>query len=117
MAYKNTPRLVDLEFDTKAALESLTMFAEKGIKRIQVQELLRQALPRIEDWPQKYAKLQLVCKSHQSCNATEFAAWMDVSRQTYYHWKASGLLVYTGRRVDLAGTLELWTELKQLLRW
>ena len=39
---------------------------------------------------------------------------MKVSRQTVYNWKDSNYLVFTGNKVNLPETLDLWMSLPWL---
>jgi len=117
MSLMSDMEMASLEFNVKDALNVLKMYADAGRDRIQAKDLLQQCMPLIENWQERYEKLETIKENHQYCNYTEFAAWMKVSRQTAYNWKASGYIIHNGKKVDLPGTFKFWTELKWLLRW
>ena len=106
-----------LEFDVKEAQDVLTMFADAGKERIRVQDLLQQCMARIENWQEKYEKLEKLSQNHDTCNVTEFSNWIGISRQAFYNWKQNGFIIFQGTRIDMKGTYKFWTELKWLLRW
>ena len=117
MSFINDMDMAALEFDVKAAQDVLNMFAEAGKTRIRVQDLLRQCMARIDNWQEKFEKLETLSKNHDICNATEFSHWMGISRQAFYNWKQNGFIIFRGTRIDLPGTYKFWIELKWLLKW
>ena len=117
MSFVSDMDMAALEFDVKAAQDVLNMFAEAGKTRIRVQDLLQQCMARIDNWQEKYEKLETLSQNHDTCNATEFAHWMGISRQAFYNWKQNGFIIFRGARIDMPGTYKFWTELKWLLRW
>ena len=90
------------------------MFKEAGKERIDVRTILDEAAPKIKDFPALASKLEQLSGSHDTCNVSEFYNWMKVSRQTVYNWRDCGYLVYSGRKVNLPETLELWLSLPWL---
>ena len=117
MSFVNDMDMAALEFDVKAALDTLQMFADAGKTRIRVQELLQQCMGRIENWQEKYDRLETLSQTHDLCNYVEFSNWMGISRQTAYKWKENGYIIHRDRKVDLKQTFKFWMELKWLLRW
>ena len=117
MSFDNDMNLAALEFDVKAALDTLQMFAEADKPRIRVQELLQQCMGKIDNWQEKYVRLEELTSNHELSNYTEFANWMGVSRQTVNNWKANGYILLRDKKVDLKQTFKFWMELKLLLRW
>lgn len=93
------------------------MYADTGKTRVQLQELLRLCLAEIDNWPEKYERLGNLCKTHDSCNLSEFSRWMEVSRQTVYNWRENGYLILGGKGVDMRETYKFWGELRRFLRW
>lgn len=61
-----------MRFDVKKAQSILKMYADTGKTRVQLQELLRLCLAEIDNWPEKYERLGNLCKTHDSCNLSEF---------------------------------------------
>mgnify|MGYP004491317381 FL=1 len=61
------------------------MFADAGKERIrvQVQDLLQPCMARIENWQEKYEKLEKLSQNHDACNVTEFSKWIGISRQAF----------------------------------
>ncbi len=59
-------------------------------------------------------KFSDAAEGRETCNHTEFAVWMGVSRQTVYNWKECSYLMYTGNKVNLPATFELWSSLPWL---
>ncbi len=99
------------QVDVNKALELLTMFKEAGNERIDVRTLLDEAALKIKDYHALLERLKKMAEGHETCNHSEFAAWLGVSRQTVYNWKDCNYLMYTGNKVNLPATLELWTSL------
>ena len=67
MSFINDMDMAALEFDVKAAQDVLTMFADAGKERIRVQDLLQQCMARIENWHEKYVKLEKLSQNHDTC--------------------------------------------------
>ena len=59
-------------------------------------------------------KLEQLAGNHGACNVSEFSTWMKVSRQTICNWRNANYLVYSGKKVNLLETLELWKSLPWL---
>ena len=117
MSFVNDMDIAALEFNVKAAQDVLKMFADAGKDRIRVQDLLQQSMARIENWQEKYEKLEILSQNHETCNVTEFSNWMGISRQAFYKWKQNGFIIFRDTRIDMNGTYKFWTELKWLLQW
>ena len=70
--------------------------------------------PKIKDYSAIVAKLEQLSGNYATCSITEFAAWTKVCRQTLYNWRDCGYLVYSGSKVNLPETLDLWLSLPWL---
>ena len=102
------------QVDVSKTLDLLTMFQNAGKGRIDVRTILDEAAPKTSGSRALLERLEHLAESHETCNNTEFSAWMKVSRQTVYNWKDSNYLVYSGMKVNLPETLELWKSLSWL---
>lgn len=60
--------MAGLEFNVKDALNVLKMYADAGRDRIQAKDLLQQCMPLIENWQERYEKLETIKENHQYCN-------------------------------------------------
>lgn len=69
-------------------------------------------MARIENWQEKYEKLEKLSQNHDTCNVTEFSKWIGISRQAFYNWKQNGFIIFQGhgnmpvqnrQRVSLSG--------------
>lgn len=96
------------------ALDLLTMFKEAGEEKIDVRTIMDEAAPKIKDYAALVEKLEQLAGNHGTCNVSEFSAWMKVSCQTVYNWRDCGYLVYSGKKVNLPETLDLWLSLPWL---
>lgn len=102
------------QVDVTKAYDLLAMFKEAGKERIDIRTILDEAAPKIKDYSVLVARLEQLSGNHATCSITEFAVWMKVSRQTVYNWKDSNYLVFTGNKVNLPETLDLWLSLPWL---
>lgn len=102
------------QVDVTKAYDLLAMFKEAGKEKIDVRTILDEAAPKIKDYAVLVEKLEQLAGNHGTCNVSEFSAWMKVSRQTVYNWKDCGYLVYSGKKVNLPETLDLWLSLPWL---
>lgn len=102
------------QVDVTKAYDLLAMFKEAGKEKIDVRTILDEAAPKIKDYAVLVEKLEQLADNHGTCNVSEFSAWMKVSRQTVYNWKDCGYLVYSGKKVNLPETLDLWRSLPWL---
>lgn len=53
-------------------------------------------MARIENWQEKYEKLEKLSQNHDTCNVTEFSKWIGISRQAFYNWKQNGFIIFQG---------------------
>ncbi len=114
MLSRNDTITLGQQVDVGKALDLLTMFKEAGKERIDVRTILDEAAPKIKDYAALLEKLEQLAGNHGTCNVSEFSAWMKVSRQTIYNWRDANYLVYSGKKVNLPETLELWKSLPWL---
>ena len=108
MLSRNDSIILGQQVDVAKALDLLTMFKEAGKERIDIRTILDEAAPKIKDYSALVAKLEQLSGNHATCSITEFVNWTKVSRQTVYKWRDCGYLVYSGRKVNLPETLDLW---------
>ena len=102
------------QVDVAKALDLLNMFKGAGKERIDIRTILDEAAPKIKDYSALVARLEQLSGNHATCSITEFAAWLKVSRQTVYNWRDANYLVYSGKKVNLPETLDLWLSLPWL---
>ena len=114
MLSRNDTIILGQQVDVAKVLDLLAMFKEAGKEMIDVRTILDEAAPKIKDFPALVTKLEQLSGSHDTCNVSEFSNWMKVSRQTVYNWRDCGYLVYSGRKVNLPETLNLWRSLPWL---
>lgn len=109
--------ITGIELGVKAVQDVTNMHVETGKKRISIGDLLQMCAERIDHWQEKYERLGTLCKTHETCNLSEFSKWMEVSRQTVYNWRENGYQILGGKGVDMRETYKFWCELRRFLRW
>lgn len=114
MLSRNDMTVLMQQVDVGKALDLLTMFKEAGKEKIDVRTIMDEAAPKIKDYAALVERLEQLAGNHGTCNVSEFSAWMKVSRQTVYNWRDCGYLVYSGKKVNLPETLDLWLSLPWL---
>ena len=114
MAGKGTPDLLRMQVDVNKAYDLLIMFKEAGKNRIDIQTILDEAAPKIVGYRKYLEKLADIATRKESCNFSEFAGWLDVSRQTVYNWRDNGYLAHTKSKIDIPATVCLWESLPWL---
>lgn len=114
MLTRNDLLILRMQVDVNKACDLLRMFKEAGHSHIDICSLLRASTPKIVGVEEYIKKLKLRMQNRVSCNISEFAIWLDVSRQTVYNWKQYGYLVFSGKKIDLPGTIELWQSIPWL---
>ena len=114
MLSRNDSIILGQQVDVAKALDLLAMFKEAGKERIDIRTILDEAAPKIKDYPALVAKMEQLSLTHATCSITEFAAWLKVSRQTVYNWRDANYLIYSGKKVNLPETLDLWLSLPWL---
>lgn len=98
---KNDGVILRMQVDVNKACDLLNMFKEAGKNRIDIQTILDEAAPKIIGYKKYLEKLADIATRKESCNFSEFAGWLDVSRQTVYNWKDNGYLVHTKSKIDI----------------
>ena len=71
-------------------------------------------VPKIENWSKQLERLKEYSQKRDFCNASEFSAYMGVSRTTTNTWKNLGYITYQGNKIDVQGTIRLWENLHWL---
>ena len=105
---KNDSVILRMQVDVNKAYDLLNMFKEAGKNRIDIQTILDEAAPKIVGYTKYLEKLADIATRKESCNFSEFAGWLDVSRQTVYNWRDNGYLVHTKSKIDIPATVRLW---------
>ena len=103
-----------MQVDVNKAYELLRMFKDAGQSHINVETILDEAAPKIGGVEEYIKKLEHSSQIRKTCNFSELATWLNVSRQTVYNWKKFGYLVYDKTAIDLAATVELWKSIPWL---
>lgn len=111
---KNDSVILRMQVDVNKAYDLLNMFKEAGKNRIDIQTILDEAAPKIIGYKKYLEKLADIATRKESCNFSEFAGWLDVSRQTVYNWRDNGYLVHTKSKIDIPATVRLWESLPWL---
>lgn len=111
---KNDGVILRMQIDVNKAYDLLNMFKEAGKNRIDIQTILDEAAPKIVGYKKYLEKLADIATRKDSCNFSEFAGWLDVSRQTVYNWRDNGYLVHTKSKIDIPATVRLWESLPWL---
>lgn len=111
---KNDSVILRMQVDVNKAYDLLNMFKEAGKNRIDIQTILDEAVPKIIGYKKYLEKLADIATRKESCNFSEFAGWLDVSRQTVYNWRDNGYLVHTKSKIDIPATVRLWESLPWL---
>ena len=111
---KNDGVILRMQVDVNKAYDLLNMFKEAGKNRIDIQTILDEAAPKIVGYKKYLEKLADIATRKDSCNFSEFAGWLDVSRQTVYNWRDNGYLVHTKSKIDIPATVRLWESLPWL---
>lgn len=111
---KNDCVILRMQVDVNKAYDLLNMFKEAGKNRIDIQTILDEAAPKIVGYKKYLEKLADIATRKDSCNFSEFAGWLDVSRQTVYNWRDNGYLVHTKSKIDIPATVRLWESLPWL---
>ena len=106
--------LLRMQVDVGKAYDLLKMFKEGKKTRIDIQTILDEAAPKIVGYKKYLEKLADIATRKESCNFSEFAGWLDVSRQTVYNWRDNGYLVHTKSKIDIPATVRLWDSLPWL---
>jgi hypothetical protein len=114
MTPRNESTLLRMQVDVNKAYDLLNMFKEAGKNRIDIQTILDEAAPKIIGYKKYLKKLADIATRKESCNFSEFAGWLDVSRQTVYNWRDNGYLVHTKSKIDIPATVRLWESLPWL---
>ena len=114
MTPRNESTLLRMQVDVNKAYDLLNMFKEAGKNRIDIQTILDEAAPKIVGYKKYLEKLADIATRKDSCNFSEFAGWLDVSRQTVYNWRDNGYLVHTKSKIDIPTTVRLWESLPWL---
>ena len=103
-----------MQVDVNKAYDLLLMFKDAGQTHIDIETILDEAAPKIGGVEEYIKKLEHSAQIRKTCNFSELATWLDVSRQTVYNWKKFGYLVYDKTAIDLAATVELWKSIPWL---
>lgn len=103
-----------MQVDVNKAYDLLRMFKDAGQSHINVETILDEAAPKIGGVEEYIKKLEHSSQIRKTCNFSELATWLNVSRQTVYNWKKFGYLVYDKTAIDLAATVELWKSIPWL---
>ena len=103
-----------MQVDVNKAYDLLRMFKDAGQSHINVETILDEAAPKIGGVEEYNKKLEHSSQIRKTCNFSELATWLNVSRQTVYNWKKFGYLVYDKTAIDLAATVELWKSIPWL---
>ena len=103
-----------MQVDVNTAYDLLRMFKDAGQSHINVETILDEAAPKIGGVEEYIKKLEHSSQIRKTCNFSELATWLNVSRQTVYNWKKFGYLVYDKTAIDLAATVELWKSIPWL---
>ena len=103
-----------IQVDVNKAYDLLRMFKEAGQSHIDIETILDEAAPKIGGVEEYIKKLEHSSQIRKTCNFSELATWLNVSRQTVYNWKKFGYLVYDKTAIDLAATVELWKSIPWL---
>ena len=103
-----------MQVDVNKAYDLLRMFKDAGQSHINVETILDEAAPKIGGVEEYIKKLEHSAQIRKTCNFSELATWLNVSRQTVYNWKKFGYLVYDKTAIDLAATVELWKSIPWL---
>ena len=103
-----------MQVDVNKAYDLLNMFKEAGQSHIDIETILDEAAPKIGGVEEYIKKLEHSLQIRKTCNFSELATWLNVSRQTVYNWKKFGYLVYDKTAIDLAATVELWKSIPWL---
>lgn len=111
---KNDSVILRMQVDVNKAYDLLNMFKEAGKNRIDIQTILDEAAPKIVGYKKYLEKLADIATRKESCNFSEFAGWLDVSRQTVYNWRDNGYLAHTKSKIDIPATVRLWESLPWL---
>ena len=106
--------LLRMQVDVGKAYDLLAMFKEAKKTRIDIQTILDEASPKIVGYKKYLERLSDIATRKDSCNFSEFAGWLDVSRQTVYNWRDNGYLVHTKSKIDIPATVRLWESLPWL---
>lgn len=114
MTPRNESTLLRMQVDVNKAYDLLNMFKEAGKNRIDIQTILDEAAPKIVGYKKYLEKLADIATRKESCNFSEFAGWLDVSRQTVYNWRDNGYLAHTKSKIDIPATVRLWESLPWL---
>ena len=114
MTPRNESTLLRMQVDVNKAYDLLNMFKEAGKNRIDIQTILDEAAPKIVGYRKYLEKLADIATRKDCCNFSEFAGWLDVSRQTVYNWRDNGYLVHTKSKIDIPATVRLWESLPWL---
>ena len=96
-----------MQVDVGKAYDLLAMFKEAKKTRIDIQTILDEAAPKIVGYRKYLEKLADIATRKESCNFSEFAGWLDVSRQTVYNWRDNGYLAHTKSKIDIPATVRL----------
>jgi len=111
---ENDSVILRMQVDVNKAYDLLNMFKGAGKNRIDIQTILDEAAPKIIGYKKYLEKLADIATRKESCNFSEFAGWLDVSRQTVYNWRDNGYLVHTKSKIDIPATVRLWESLPWL---
>ena len=106
--------LLRMQVDVGKAYDLLAMFKEAKKTRIDIQTILDEAAPKIVGYKKYLERLSDIATRKESCNFSEFAGWLDVSRQTVYNWRDNGYLVHIKSKIDIPATVQLWESLPWL---
>ena len=74
--------MLRMQVDVGKAYDMLAMFKEAKKTRIDIQTILDEASPKIVGYKKYLERLSDIATRKDSCNFSEFAGWLDVSRQT-----------------------------------
>ena len=111
---QNESNILSLQVDAKKAAEVAAMLLSKDLKTMDVKQFLAFTVPKIENWSKQLERLKEYSQKRDFCNASEFSAYMGVSRTTTYTWKNLGYITYQGNKIDVQGTIRLWENLHWL---
>ena len=111
---QNESNILSLQVDAKKAAEVADMLLSKDLKTMDVKQFLAFTVPKIENWSKQLERLKEYSQKRDLCNASEFSAYMGVSRTTTNTWKNLGYITYQGNKIDVQGTIRLWENLHWL---
>lgn len=79
---QNESNILSLQVDAKKAAEVAAMLLSKDLKTMDVKQFLAFTVPKIENWSKQLERLKEYSQKRDFCNASEFSAYMGVSRTT-----------------------------------